>query len=59
MKIQYFIFSMSINFKNLDSYEALEEILKWKRSKPKRNKAKDKIDVEISVRNLFKRFNKS
>ena len=50
---------MSVNFKNLDSYEALEEILKWKRSKPKRNKAKDKIDVEISVRNLFKRFNKS
>lgn len=50
---------MSVNFNNIDSYEALEEILKWKRTKPKRNKAKDKIDVEISVRNLFDRFNKA
>ena len=50
---------MSINFKNLDSYEALEEILKWKRTKPKRNKTKDKIDVEIRVRNLIDRFNKA
>lgn len=50
---------MSVNFKNLGSYEALEEILKWKRNKPKRNKIKDKIDVEISVRNLFDRFNKA
>ena len=49
---------MSVNFKNLDSYEALEEILKLKRTKSKRNKAKDKIDAEISVRNLFNRFNK-
>ena len=49
---------MPFNFKNLDSYEALEEILKWKRNKPKRNKAKDRIDVEISLRNLFDRFKK-
>ena len=50
---------MSINFKNLDSYEALEEILKWKRNKPKRNKAKDKIDIELSIRNLFCKLNKT
>ena len=50
---------MPVNFNNIDSYEALEEILKWKRTKPKRNKIKDKIDVEISVRNLFDRFNKA
>lgn len=50
---------MSVNFKNLDSYEALEEILKWKRTKPKRNKTKDRIDVEISVRNLFNKLNKA
>ena len=50
---------MSVNFNNIDSYEALEEIIKWKRTKPKRNKTKDKIDVEISVRNLFDRFNKA
>lgn len=49
---------MSVNFKNLDSYEALEEILKWKRTKPKRNKTKDKIDVEISIRNLLNKLNK-
>lgn len=49
---------MSVNFENLDSYEALEEILKWKRNKPKRNKIKDRIDVEISLRNLFDRFKK-
>lgn len=49
---------MSVNFKNIDSYEALEEILKWKRTKPKRNKTKDKIDVEISIRNLFNKLNK-
>lgn len=49
---------MSVNFENLDSYEALEEILKWKRNKPKRNKIKDRINVEISLRNLFDRFKK-
>ena len=36
---------MPVNFNNIDSYEALEEILKWKRNKPKRNNIKDKIDV--------------
>ena len=50
---------MPVNFKNIDSYEALEEILKWKRTKPKRNKTKDRIDVEISVRNLFNKLNKA
>ena len=49
---------MPVNFKNLDSYEALEEILKWKRTKPKRNKTKDKIDIELSIRNLFNKLNK-
>ena len=49
---------MPVNFENLDSYEALEEILKWKRNKHKRSKAKDRIDVEISIRNLFDRFKK-
>ena len=41
---------MSVNFENLDSYEALEEILNWKRTKQKRHKTKDKIDVEISIK---------
>lgn len=50
---------MSVNFNNLDSYEALEEILKWKRTKPKRNKTKDRIDVEISVKNLLGKLNKA
>ena len=50
---------MSVNFNNLDSYEALEEILKWKRTKPKRNKTKDSIDVEISVKNLLGKLNKA
>lgn len=50
---------MPVNFKNLDSYEALEEILKWKRTKPKRNKTKDKIDIELSIRNLFNKLNKA
>ena len=50
---------MPVNFKNIDSYEALEEILKWTRTKPKRNKTKDRIDVEISVRNLFNKLNKA
>lgn len=50
---------MSVNFNNIDSYEALEEILKWKRTKPKRNKTKDKIDIELSIRNLFNKLNKA
>ena len=49
---------MPVNFNNIDSYEALEEILKCKRTKPKRNKTKNRIDVEISVRNLFNKLNK-
>ena len=49
---------MSVNFNNIDSYEALEEILKWKRTKPKRNKTKDNIDIELSIRNLFCKLNK-
>ena len=50
---------MSVNFNNINSYEALEEILKWKRTKPKRNKTKDKIDIELSIRNLFCKLNKA
>ena len=50
---------MPVNFNNIDSYEALEEILKWKRTKPKRNKVKDKIDIELSIRNLFCKLNKT
>ena len=50
---------MSVNFNNIDSYEALEEILKWKRTKPKRNKTKDKIDIELSIRNLLGKLNKT
>ena len=42
---------MTVNFENLDSYEALEEILNWKRTKQKRHKTKDRIDVEISIKN--------
>ena len=47
------------NENNIDSYEALEEILKWKRTKTKRNKTKDRIDIELSIRNLFNKLNKS
>ena len=50
---------MPVNFNNIDSYEALEEILKWKRTKPKRNKTKDKIDIELSIRNLLGKLNKT
>lgn len=50
---------MQFDFENLDSYETLEEILKWKRTKPKRNKTKDKIDIELSIRNLFCKLNKA
>ena len=32
---------MPLDFENLDSYEVLEEILKWKRTKPKRNNIKE------------------
>lgn len=46
---------MSVNFENLYSYEALEEILKWKRTKQKRHKAKDRLDAEINKRNSFKK----
>lgn len=49
---------MSINFENLDSYEALEEILNWKRTKQKRHKENDRLDVEINMRNLFDKLNK-
>ena len=49
---------MSINFENLDSYETLEEILKWKRNKSKRIKTKDMIDIEINKRKLFKKLEK-
>ena len=50
---------MSVNLKNLGSYEALEEILKWKRTKPKRNKTKDRIEIELSIRNLLDKLNKA
>ena len=50
---------MPVNFNNIDSYEALEEILKWKRTKPKRNKTKDRIDIELSIRNSFDKLNKA
>lgn len=50
---------MSVNFKNLGSYETLEEILKWKRNKPKRNKTKDRIEIELSIRNLLDKLNKA
>ena len=43
---------MSVNFENLDSYEALEEILKWKRNKPKRNKTKK----QNRCRDKYKKF---
>ena len=50
---------MPINLENIDSYEALEENLKWKRNKSKRIKTKDRIDVELSIRNLFCKLNKA
>lgn len=46
---------MSVNFENLYSYEALEEILKWKRTKSKSHKVKDRLDAEINKINSFKR----
>lgn len=49
---------MQVNLKNLDSYEVLEEILKWKRTKHKGHKVNDRVDVEINIRNLFDNLNK-
>lgn len=49
---------MQVNLKNLDSYEVLEEILKWKRTKHKGHKVNDRVDVEINMRNLFDKINK-
>lgn len=49
---------MQANLKNLDSYEVLEEILKWKRTKHKGYKVNDRVDVEINMRNLFDKINK-
>lgn len=49
---------MPINLENIDSYEALEEILKWKRTKHKGYKVNDRVDVEINIRNLFDKINK-
>ena len=48
---------MQVNLKNLDSYEMLEEILKWKRTKHKVHKVNDRVDVEINIRNLFDKLN--
>lgn len=45
---------MQFDFENLDSYETLEEILKWKRTKPKRNNIKDRIDVNYGKSNKRK-----
>lgn len=49
---------MQVNLKNLDSYDMLEEILKWKRTKCKGHKVNDRVDVEINMRNLFDKINK-
>ena len=49
---------MQVNLKNLDSYDVLEEILKWKRTKHKGHKVNDRADVEIKIRNLFDKINK-
>lgn len=49
---------MQVNLKNLDSYEVLEEILQWKRTKHKGHKVNDRVDVEINIRNLFDNLNK-
>lgn len=49
---------MQVNLKNLDSYEVLEEILQWKRTKHKVHKVNDRVDVEINMRNLFDTLNK-
>ena len=44
---------MPVNFKNLDGYEALEEILTWKRYKRKPSKALNKSSKERYLKNLF------
>ena len=46
---------MPLDFENLDSYEVLEEILKWKRTKSKSHKVKDRLDAEINKINSFKK----
>ena len=44
---------MSVNFTNLDGYEALEEILTWKRYKRKSSKTLNKSSKERYLKNLF------
>lgn len=44
---------MSVNFTNLDGYEALEEILTWKRYKRKTVKTFNRIFQERYLKNLF------
>ena len=44
---------MAANFNNLDGYEALEEILTWKRYKRKTIKALNKNYKERYLKNLF------
>lgn len=44
---------MPVNFKNLDGYEALEEILTWKRYKRKPIKTLNKSSKERYLKNLF------
>ena len=48
---------MSVNFINLDGYEALEEILTWKRHKRKTIKALNKSYKERYLKNLFYSLN--
>ena len=44
---------MSVNFTNLDGYEALEEILTWKRYKRKPIKTLNKSSKKRYLKNLF------
>lgn len=44
---------MSVNFTNLDGYEALEEILTWKRHKRKTVKTLNKNFQERHLKRLF------
>ena len=44
---------MAANFNNLDGYEALEEILTWKRYKRKPSKTLNKSSKERYLKNLF------
>lgn len=48
---------MSVNFANLDGYEALEEILNWKRYKRKPIKTLNKNSKERYLKNLFYSLN--